>query len=1061
MKKLVNAVLRVIFLSIIFSAMLSLFFVEFVSAASIDPEVASALEKDASVPIIVTLKEGVEVKDATSLLNLQEVQQQEMLNQQASSLQLIEAPNETLEINGHFNLDRQLNVINGFSGRATKEAVEALAEDASIKSIQYDRPIYLSLSNSRPQINADDVNALSVAGEMIDGTGETVCIVDTGIDYSHAGFGGCTFESVQNGSCPAVLGGIDIANNDSDPLDTNGHGTHVAGIVASRDSTYQGVAPGTKIVAVKVFTDGSDYTTESMVIAGIDWCQTNAAIYGISVVSISLGDEVLHESACDDDVLAVAVNAIAAEGIFVDVASGNFRGNYNFSSGLSSPACASNVTSVGSVNSGDAVSSFSYSSSNLDLLAPGHGIKSLKLGGNFATYAGTSMAAPHVGGAAALFKQYWRKAYGLIPTPQQIENKLKTTGKEVLDSRNGLYFSRVDILNALRPIVLFSNTSLITNSLIGSRSSTGNLVNGSSNESYQVVAVSDVPVVSAFLQLNHGNGTLENITLFEINSIDNSSSNNSTSISNQSTNKTFVHSLNNFPSGNYTYSIFVADAANLTDISEVRTLFIDSNAPEIVINYPAANTSYNRPFALNVSIVDQFALAASNYSIINSSGAVIGYGLNHSLSPGFDNIFNASNSTSNDTNTTSNATSNDMISSFFWQDLLNISNATFPNGNYTLVIFAQDSVGNEANASLQFIIWNNPPANISITPTNGAVWEVGVIGSFTSKAEDMENDTIAYGWNFGDNSALVNQQNTTHFYNSTGPFTFTLAVADNKNTVFVNQTLIVNDTIAPTTNPVTYDAEHHLQRDGTIQKVTASFFDYSGISNASLTLNGTKQDAVCSAAKTTSSCSWNISNLVVGFYNFTLNATDNFTVPHTASSRYTFSVTSCSDSVENGNEIGVDCGGACSVSCVSNSTNSNNSTNSSSSGSGSSSSSGGGSGGGAASSGTTASSTSANSGATASTLSSEKTSSDESAAAAESSSDSSSVSAAGAESAASAGKTASGSALTGGAVASTGGLLNSRGKKIAAWTLGSVSGALLLVYGVGRIVHIRRRRFDF
>lgn len=1046
MKKLVNAVLRVIFLSIIFSAMLSLFFVEFVSAASIDPEIASALEKDVSVPIIVTLKEGVEVKDATSLLNLQEV-----------SIQVIEAPNETKDISEHFNLDRQLDVINGFSGRATKEAVAALAEDASIKSIQYDRPIYLSLSNSRPQINADDVNALSVAGEMINGTGEIVCIVDTGIDYSHAGFGGCTFESVQNGSCPAVLGGIDIANNDSDPLDTNGHGTHVAGIVASRDSTYQGVAPGTKIVAAKVFADGNNTTPESMVIAGIDWCRTNAATYGISVVSISLGDGVLHESACDDDVLAVAVNAIAAEGIFVDVASGND----GFSSGLNSPACASNVTSVGSVNSGDAVSSFSDSSSNLDLLAPGHGIKSLKLGGNFATYAGTSMAAPHVGGAAALFKQYWKKAYGLIPTPQQIENKLKTTGKEVLDSRNGLYFSRVDILNALRPIVLFSNTSLITNSLIGSRSLTGNLVNGSSNESYQVVAVSDVPVVSAFLQLNHGNGTWENITLFEINSTNNSSPNNSTSISNQSTNKTFVHSLNNFLSGNYTYSIFVADAANLTDISEVRTLFIDSNAPEIVINYPAANTSYNRPFALNVSIVDQFALAASNYSIINSSGAVIGYDLNHSLSPGFDNIFNASNSTSNDTNTTSNATSNDMISSFFWQDLLNISNATFPNGNYTLVIFARDGVGNEANASLQFIVRNNPPANISITPTNGAVWEVGVIGSFTSKAEDMENDTIAYGWNFGDNSALVNQQNTTHFYNSTGSFTFTLAVADNKNTVFVNQTLIVNDTIAPTTNPVTYDAEHHLQRDGTIQKVTASFFDYSGISNASLTLNGTKQDAVCSAAKTTLSCSWNISDLVVGFYNFTLNATDNFTVPHTASSRHTFSVTSCFDSVENGNEIGVDCGGACSVSCVSNSTNSNNSTNSSSSGSGSSSSSGGGSGGGAASSGTTASSTSANSGATASTLSSEKTSSDESAAAAESSSDGSSVSAAGAESAASTEKTASGSALTGGAVASTGGLLNSRGKKIAAWTLGSVSGALLLVYGVGRIVHIRRRRFDF
>lgn len=275
-------------------------------------------------------------------------------------------------------------------------------------------------------------------------------------------------------NCGQVIGGYDFVNGDANPMDDQGHGTHVAGIVASQNSVYKGVAPGAKIIAAKVLdSQGSGWF--SNVAAGVDWCTDNKNAFGISVITMSLGDggEYNNPSTqCDPYETAQAISTAVSQGIFVSVASGNEA----YTNGISYPACASDATSVGatydanvgrkrwgtptlctdSTTYADKIVCFTNRDEILDLLAPGSDIISTKLGGGTVSYSGTSMSAPHVAGVAALMKE---ANPSLIPI--QIRNTLKSTGKPIYDSATGLTFSRINASAAVKSVAEFISITLI------------------------------------------------------------------------------------------------------------------------------------------------------------------------------------------------------------------------------------------------------------------------------------------------------------------------------------------------------------------------------------------------------------------------------------------------------------------------------------------------------------------------------------------------------------------------------------------------------------------------
>ncbi|MEU6311039.1 S8 family peptidase [Streptomyces sp. NPDC047014] len=206
-----------------------------------------------------------------------------------------------------------------------------------------------------------------------DGAGVTAYILDTGIDYDHPEFGG------------RAAPGFDAIGDGRDGRDCQGHGTHVAGTVGGR--TY-GVAPAVGLVSVRVL-DCEGRGTYSGVVAGLDWVAEHAA--RPAVMNVSLGGD-------RSDAVNRATTAVAAAGVLPVVAAGNSAAD----ACASSPASAERVLAVGASGPRDEVSSFSNWGACVALHAPGEQIESARLGGGSVALKGTSMAAPHATGVAAL-----------------------------------------------------------------------------------------------------------------------------------------------------------------------------------------------------------------------------------------------------------------------------------------------------------------------------------------------------------------------------------------------------------------------------------------------------------------------------------------------------------------------------------------------------------------------------------------------------------------------------------------------------------------------------------
>lgn len=221
-------------------------------------------------------------------------------------------------------------------------------------------------------------------GKADGGKGVNVYVMDTGIRTTHDDFGDRAFPAMQLG----WFNSVKLCNGDRKcALDKQGHGTHCAGTVGG---TQYGVAKGAILHSMKVLTDTGGGSTAG-IISGVDWLAGNAQKPAIA--SMSLGGKF-------SAALNKAVDELSASGVTVVTASGNG----NDDSCIFSPGAAASTINVGSVDRGDAKSSFSMYGECQDLWAPGRGVLSANPASDTATkvLSGTSMACPHVAGAAAM-----------------------------------------------------------------------------------------------------------------------------------------------------------------------------------------------------------------------------------------------------------------------------------------------------------------------------------------------------------------------------------------------------------------------------------------------------------------------------------------------------------------------------------------------------------------------------------------------------------------------------------------------------------------------------------
>jgi len=400
----------------------------------IDKNIFSSLEKNNKVRVILELKEPkvlISQKNEKGISELKKSIKENILS--------------SLEKN---KIKHEFTSFNGFSAEITKDDLDKLLKNKYIKRISIVKIKHIFLQQSAPLVNATRTWQVQVNGINLTGKGETICIIDTGVNKSHqdlsekiiAEYCYCSAHPPWRLSDCCPSGSAEEAN----ATDNHGHGTHVAGIVAANGS-IKGVAPGAKIVAIRVFGD-DDVAYDDDIIAAIDWCINNATKFNISVISMSLGGG-LYDNYCDESetAFASAINNAIAHNISVIVATGN---DYNYTH-IASPACIKNATAVAASDKNDAVASYSNRNNLTDLIAPGTSINSTSLNGGYVIYSGTSMAAPHVSAAFAILHQFG-KLHGKYYTPKKIEQALKTTGKNISDTgKSNLNYSRIDIYSAI------------------------------------------------------------------------------------------------------------------------------------------------------------------------------------------------------------------------------------------------------------------------------------------------------------------------------------------------------------------------------------------------------------------------------------------------------------------------------------------------------------------------------------------------------------------------------------------------------------------------------------
>ncbi|MFH1364638.1 MAG: S8 family serine peptidase, partial [Candidatus Aenigmatarchaeota archaeon] len=334
------------------------------------------------------------------------------------------------------------NAFNGFSIDITEEEAKEISKLPEVEEVFPQYEVKPLLFDSVPLINADDVWQLQdEQGRQITGEGITVAVIDTGVDYTHPDLGGCFGEGCK------VVGGWDLVDDDNNPMDEHGHGTHVASTVAG-NGILKGVAPDAIVYAYRVCdSERCSYLMEG-VDKALDPDDDGDFSDHVDIIQLSIGGY-----GDPDDPFSQQIDNVVDAGVVAVIAAGNSGPGGDESCkheedltgssySICSPGTARKAITVAASNKNDIIAGFSSRGPTIlgtmkpDITAPGVSICAAQwdsfaeqvacLDDKHIAISGTSMATPHVSGAAAILLEY-NSSF----SPDDILSILQNTGKNI------------------------------------------------------------------------------------------------------------------------------------------------------------------------------------------------------------------------------------------------------------------------------------------------------------------------------------------------------------------------------------------------------------------------------------------------------------------------------------------------------------------------------------------------------------------------------------------------------------------------------------------------------
>lgn len=291
------------------------------------------------------------------------------------------------------------------------------------------------LENVKAPWSLEHIHAAEMWKRGYTGEGAVIAVLDTGCSTTHP--------YIKH----SIIGGMnftdDYGGKESNYMDNNGHGTHICGIISAaynRHNGMSGVAPGAKLLVLKVLkSDGTGDIKPilSAINMAINWRGKNGK--RVNIIGMSFGTEQNYPE------LERAINIAAQNNILVVTAAGNEGDGKRATSEVTYPGYYKSVMQIGASDINDKPALFSNSNKNLDIVAPGVDILSLNLHNGYTVMSGTSMAAPHVEGAAALIINYYLREYGKFPTREQLVYMLKRNTTRLNYSRNEVGYGLLNL----------------------------------------------------------------------------------------------------------------------------------------------------------------------------------------------------------------------------------------------------------------------------------------------------------------------------------------------------------------------------------------------------------------------------------------------------------------------------------------------------------------------------------------------------------------------------------------------------------------------------------------